>query len=90
MPWHLNKAVPVGIIMAILSQAAVTLIYAGKLDQTIQDHERRLTTVEHFDGNIEKDLREMCERTARVEARTEDIAKSVDRIANMLQAEKRR
>lgn len=34
------------VVIAMLSQAAVTIYYAGALSETVKDHERRLTLVE--------------------------------------------
>lgn len=87
--WHLNKTFSIGLIVSILSNGCATLVYAGKLEATINDHDRRIVSVEGNHATVGRDLREMCERTARVETRTEDIAKSIDRLTNMLQAGKK-
>ena len=87
--WHLNKAFSIGLIVSILSNGGATAVYAGKLEATISDHTRRISSVEISNSSVSRDLREMCERTARVETRSEDIVKSIDRLTNMLQAGKK-
>ena len=59
------------------------------MDNTVNDHERRIISVEQFNNTLQINLREMCERTAKMEARSEDIVKSLDRITNMLEAKKK-
>lgn len=87
--WHLNKAFSIGLIVSILSNGVATAVYAGRMDATINDHTRRISSVEISNSAVSRDLREMCERTARVETRSEDIVKSIDRLTNMLQAGKK-
>ena len=88
--WHLSKSFSIGVVITCLFNGGSLLFYAGRLDNKIDDHERRIVIVEQFNNSLHEQLREMCERTARLEAKTDDVVKSLDRITGMLQAEKRK
>jgi uncharacterized protein HemX len=44
--WHLDKKVPIALLVGLLFQAAVGLWYAGRVDAGIQQQERRLVALE--------------------------------------------
>jgi len=49
--WHLDKKVPIGLIFALLAQAAMVIWYAGKLEQRIALIERSVVTQERRDDS---------------------------------------
>ncbi len=71
--WHLDKRVPVAIIIALLMQTAGALVWAGAASE-------RLSTLE---GSTQP-LAQMSERTARLEEQVIYMRATLDRIEDKL------
>lgn len=44
--WHLDKKVPISLIIVILAQFAMFLMFAGRTMQRADEQERRITSIE--------------------------------------------
>jgi len=55
-PWHLDRRVPIAVIVTLMMQSAAALLWAGAADE-------RISTLEARSGRID----EMVERTVRLE-----------------------
>lgn len=73
-PWHLDKRIPIVLILSILLQAGSFVWWASKIDGKAEDHERRLIVVEKFDMDI-------GQRLAKIEISSEYMSKSMDKIS---------
>lgn len=71
--WHLDKRVPVAIIIALMMQTAGALLWAGAASE-------RLSTLEGRTQN----LSQMSVRTARLEEQVTYMRATLDRIENKL------
>ena len=73
--WHLDKKVPLSIILAIVAQTAVLFMWGARLDERSSikflDHERRLTHLEDISDKSVSTSLDICQRIARIEERSE-------------------
>lgn len=44
--WHLDRRIPIALIIALMAQAGAGIWYAGRMDAAIQQHESRLMRLE--------------------------------------------
>ncbi len=65
--WHLDKRVPISLIIAILVQAASFVWAVSKLEFKVEDHERRIVANEMVDQRRERELYGLNDRLARLE-----------------------
>jgi len=72
--WHLDRRVPIAVIVTLLLQSAAALVWAGSAAE-------RLTTLETRAARID----EMVERTARLEERAKGVTASLARIEARLE-----
>jgi hypothetical protein len=77
--WHLDRRVPVALIIALLAQGCIGIWWVSGLNTQVQDHERRIEKVEI---NINKELellRTVSERLARIEQAVLDIKTDISK-----------
>lgn len=67
--WHLDRRVPIAVIVTLLLQSAAALVWAGSANE-------RLSTLETRAARID----EMVERTARLEERAKAASAALERI----------
>ncbi|WP_041535849.1 hypothetical protein [Parvibaculum lavamentivorans] len=67
--WHLDRRVPIAVIVTLLLQSAAALVWAGSANE-------RLSTLEVRAVRID----EMVERTARLEERAKAASAALERI----------
>jgi hypothetical protein len=65
--WHLDKKVPIALILAILLQTAAFVWQIAEMKFRIDDHDRRLLIAEAVDTRRDKELAGVGERLARLE-----------------------
>lgn len=65
--WHLDKRVPISLIVAIVLQTISIVWWAAKSESKLDDHERRLTADETASRQSNSKYNEMSERLARIE-----------------------
>lgn len=67
--WHLDKKVPVAIIIALFLQFVGAIWWAAKMDARDNDQERRLTSVEIRQDGTQAQLQKLNENVARMDER---------------------
>ena len=72
--WHLDRRVPIAVIVTLLLQSAAALVWAGSAAE-------RLSTLETRAERID----EMVERTARLEERAKGVTAALERIEAKLE-----
>ena len=88
--WHLDKKVPIGLIVAIVFQTCSFIWWTSELNSTIKDHERRLLIAEAFENRIDGDTKTISERLGRLEERSTSTLSSIQRIENILERQEER
>ena len=71
--WHLDRRVPIALIVAILFQTAGALVWAGAASQRMN----------HLERQVAED-RDLSERTVRLEEQATHMRASLDRIEGKL------
>lgn len=84
--WHLDKRVPISIIVAIIAQTAGIIYGAALLRSDVDESKRRITALEHKD---EKNGA-LGERVVRVETLMEGVKGAVERIEQKIDRAQRR
>ncbi|MBX3495910.1 MAG: hypothetical protein KF769_06690 [Parvibaculum sp.] len=72
--WHLDRRVPIAVILTLLLQSCAALVWAGSASE-------RLSTLEMRAARID----EMVERTARLEERARGASEALARIEARLE-----
>lgn len=67
--WHLDKRVPIALILAIFMQAAVTIWWAAGLSGDVRDMQRRVIVLEASDKDQTEIIRQVRELLARIDER---------------------
>lgn len=67
--WHLDKKLPVAIIITLMAQFVAAIWWAAKMDARDGDQERRLTSVELRQDGTQQQLQKLNERVARMDER---------------------
>lgn len=78
--WHVGKEVPIALIMSMLIQTGTIIWWARGQVAKDDDHDRRITSLEH-----ERDSVRSAERMAVIEAAIADIRRSNERLEILVQ-----
>lgn len=87
--WHLDKKVPIALIVTMMAQVVGFAWWASAQNSLVATHERRLDAAERRIDLSEGGARAISERVVRIEANTENIARSVQRIETAIGREAR-
>jgi hypothetical protein len=68
-PWHLDRRVPIALIFTLLAQTAGMLWWAANLNRTVEEHGRRIASVEQADIGAAIEARRVSENLARLDER---------------------
>lgn len=68
-PWHLDKRVPIALIVTLLAQTAGVVWWAAGLEYRVSEHQRRIVTLENFDAQSSAEARRVSELLARLDER---------------------
>jgi len=82
--WHLDKRVPITLILAILLQSMGFVWAASQINFQVQDHERRITAAEMTDQRRERELYGFNDRLARLEEQSKAQLATLQRIEVLL------
>lgn len=79
--WHLDKKVPISLIVALTLQGGAGIWFAGKLAQRQDDQERRLTTIEGANvsgriGVLESQIGDVKEGLKRIDGKLDRLLDS--------------
>ena len=72
--WHLDRRVPIAVIVTLLLQSAAALVWAGSAAERLSVLETRAARID-----------EMVERTARLEERAKGVTAALERIEAKLE-----
>lgn len=84
-PWHLDKKVPIALILALVVQTAGMVWWAASLSRTVHEHERRITLNEQADVSALLEQRRVAEGLARLDERTAAQTQILRRIEDTIQ-----
>jgi hypothetical protein len=82
--WHLDKKVPIALIITLVLQAAAFIWWAASQSALINLHERRLDTAERRIDSGDGRSQVLSEKIVRIEANTESIVSSINRIERVV------
>jgi hypothetical protein len=84
-PWHLDKRVPIALILSLAAQTAGMVWWAASLNRTVHEHERRLAQIEHADVAAVMEQRRVAEGLVRLEERLSAQTQILRRIEDGVQ-----
>lgn len=67
--WQIDKKVPLALLFVLIGQAAGGVWLASKLQSQVDQHDRRIGTLEATDTRMHEDARRISEALARVDER---------------------
>lgn len=73
--WHLDKKVPITLVILIVAQLAVFLLFAGRVMQRDEEQERRIAAIE---------ARDVTNRVGILESRLADVRDGIQEIKGKL------
>ena len=82
--WHLDKKVPITIVVVIVIQLFGGLWFLAKLDGKIEDQAARLAKTEAQISVIDREAREFGNRIARIEEKTSSMLTILQRLERVL------
>lgn len=68
-PWHLDRRVPVVLILGMVVQAAGFVWWASSVNSQVQDHGRRIVVMEAADTRMTQEAQRLSEQIARMDER---------------------
>lgn len=77
--WHVGKEVPLAIMLSLVVQTSALIWWARGQVAAVEDHERRLATLEK-----DRDVVRVAERIAVIEAAIVEIRRSNERLEQLL------
>ena len=84
-PWHLDKRVPIALILSLAVQTGGMVWWAANLSRAVHEHERRITTIEQGDVAALAEARRLAESVARLDERMIAQTAILRRIEDALQ-----
>lgn len=82
--WHLDKNVPIGLILALLVQTAGMVWWSASLNSQVGEHERRLLSIEATDDHRGREMNAIEGRLASLEATGDAQLGTLRRIEGIL------
>ena len=79
-PWHLDKRVPVALIIAILLQTAGAIWWAANISSRVDHVERRTVSLEDADRRMADTAVRVAETLAAIKTSQDDTRRALDRI----------
>ncbi len=68
-PWHLDRHIPIALILAIIGQTAGAVWWASTISSAVADHARRIVALEIGKAEDARGDRDNADRLARIEER---------------------
>lgn len=84
--WHLDKKVPIALLLAILANIFVGIWYAGRMDLILSQYERRIVVLEAQRVSDDRDTAALKERLA---STLEGLARDVGYLRQRLEERSR-
>ena len=84
--WHLNKSVPITLILGLAVQAAGVIWMFSSMASDIENNRERLAKVETKVGQIEDTAQAQAVQLVRIETRLDALMEQSDRILRALEA----
>ncbi len=87
--WHLDKKVPVAIILVLVGQFLGGLWFLAKLDSKIEEQANRIAKTEAQVSIIDREARDFGTRIARIEEKTSSMLTILQRIERFIDSGRR-
>lgn len=82
--WHLDKKVPVAIIVVLIGQFLLGLWFIAKLDSKVEEQAARLAKTEAQVSVIDREAREFGNRIVRIEEKTSSMLTILQRVERLI------
>jgi low affinity Fe/Cu permease len=82
--WHLDKKVPVAIIVVLIGQFLLGLWFIAKLDSKVEEQASRLAKTEAQIMTIDREAREFGNRIVRIEEKSSAMLTILQRLERVL------
>ena len=82
--WHLDKKVPVAIIVVLVGQFLLGLWFIAKLDSKVEEQAARLAKTEAQVSVIDREAREFGNRIVRIEEKSSSMLTILQRLERVL------
>lgn len=82
--WHLDKKVPVAIIVVLVGQFLLGLWFIAKLDSKVEEQAARLSKTEAQISVIDREAREFGNRIVRIEEKTSSMLTILQRVERLI------
>lgn len=79
-PWHLERKVPIALILTLVIQTAGMVWWAASLSAAQADHRRRIGILEATDLRVAAEAQRMSETLARLDERIQAQTRILQRI----------
>jgi len=83
--WHLNKAVSLSIIGALLVYAAAFVWYASEMNATVAQHSRDISRLSQEQTRASRETNQQAVQLARIEENTRHLATQIDALVRQLE-----
>lgn len=68
-PWHLDRRVPIALIITLAVQTAGMIWWAAQLSSSVENHDRRIASLEASDLRRGQEAQRVAEALARLDER---------------------
>ena len=82
--WHLDKKVPIALIVVLVGQAVTGIWLAARLQNQVEDHDRRLVGLEGSQSRMSDEARRISEYLARMDERLQAQTAILRRVEDAL------
>lgn len=82
--WHLDRKVPIALIAVLAGQVVAGIYFASRLQTQVEQHDRRIISLEATDTRMGEDARRISEYLARMDERIQAQTAILRRVEDAL------
>lgn len=82
--WHLDKKVPIALIIVLIGQLVLGIWFASKMHADVTQHDRRIGALEQTDTRMSDEARRISEVLARLDERLQGQTAILRRVEDAL------
>lgn len=87
--WHLDKKVPIALIVVLIAQFLGGLWFMARLDSRVEEQAARIAKTEAQINTIDREARDFGTRIARIEEKTSSMLTILQRIERFIDGNRR-
>lgn len=82
--WHLDRKVPIALIVVLVGQVVAGIYFASRLQTQVEQHDRRIAVLEVTDARMSEETRRISEYLARMDERLQAQTAILRRVEDAL------